>query len=441
MATMIPQDLIKKSISDQKYKNSKHRRDLVYKYLDYYSGDNTDQYITSRFKAQSFQEIPPSCFNITRKLIDRMSRIYTLGATRNVNKTYNGLSYVKDFRFKHIEKMTRLLGSVATQITFKQHPIAHYDYNPVYYFDIFTDEADPFTPTAIIYPMTQGVDDVSYTEQVKWVYWDSEYYCIHDEEGILLEEYPNVYGVLPFVFTHREHQLSEFFVAGAYDIIKTNEQANILLTEMNLGMRFHLFGQYAIEGMYAEDNITRAGSDEIMVVPEGANVNILSPKANMDDAIKLLKTMVELTAQNNHLHVVFDESSADRPSSGVALKIKDLERFQDWQDDLDLWYKYEQDFYSIEKIIAQANGFNLPDKMGVDFVEPEYPETKQDMIAWDEYLLAHNMTTEADLMVKYNKDLTAEQAKSILKKNKEANNATKQQSPFAKLLNQTPTTA
>jgi hypothetical protein len=210
---------------------------------------------------------------------------------------------------------------------------------------------------------------------------------------------------------------------------------------MNLGMRFHLFGQYAIEGMYAEDNITRAGSDEIMVVPEGANVNILSPKANMDDAIKLLKTMVELTAQNNHLHVVFDESGTERPSSGIALKIKDLERFQDWQDDLDLWYKYEQDFYRIEKVIAQVNGFSLPENMGVDFVEPEYPETKQDMIAWDEYLLAHNMTTEADLMVKYNKDLTAEQAKSILKKNKEANNATKQQSPFAKLLNQTPTTA
>lgn len=440
MATNISQELIQRSISEQKYKNAKYRRNLVYKYLDYYSGDNTEQYIQSRFKSSTFQEVPPSCFNITRKLIDRMSRVYTEGAKRNVNKTYSSLTYLKDFKFKHIEKMTRLLGSVATQVIYKQKPTPHYDYNPVYYFDIFTDESDPFTPTAIIYPMTQAVDDVSYSDKMKWVYWDDDYYAIYDDNGALMEEYPNIYGVLPFVFTHREHQLSEFFVAGAYDIIKTNEQANILLTEMNLGMRFHLFGQYAIEGMYAEDNITRAGSDEIMVVPEGANVEILSPKANMDDAIKLLKTMIELTAQNNHLNVTFDESSADRPSSGVALKIKDLERFQDWRDDLDLWYKYEQDFYNIEKLIAKANGFNLPESMGLDFTEPEYPETKQDMIAWDEYLLAHNLTTEADLMVKYNKDLTVEEAKKIIDKNKEVNNVSKQQSPFAKLLNQAPAT-
>ena len=61
------------------------RKDLVYKLLDYYTGDNTEQYIAKRFSAKAYQEVPISSFNVTRRMIDRMSRIYTLGASRSLS--------------------------------------------------------------------------------------------------------------------------------------------------------------------------------------------------------------------------------------------------------------------------------------------------------------------------------------------------------------------
>ena len=36
--------------------------------------------------------------------------------------------------------------------------------------------------------------------------------------------------------------------------------------------------------------------------------------------------MLELVAQNNHLQISFSDTNKDRPSSGIALKIKDLEK-------------------------------------------------------------------------------------------------------------------
>ena len=75
----------------------KHRRDLVNRYLDYYDGDNTYQYIKDRFKANTFQEIPPSCFNITKRFIERLSRLYTgRGAIRNVSDQYTNLTLIKN---------------------------------------------------------------------------------------------------------------------------------------------------------------------------------------------------------------------------------------------------------------------------------------------------------------------------------------------------------
>ena len=53
------QEIIAESVSANKQMIQKRRRDLVNRYLDYYDGDNTYKYIKNRFKANTFQEIPP----------------------------------------------------------------------------------------------------------------------------------------------------------------------------------------------------------------------------------------------------------------------------------------------------------------------------------------------------------------------------------------------
>ncbi len=437
-------ELIQESLKEQKQMYAKGRRDAIYKLLDYYAGDNTAQYIEDRFSADAFREIPVSEFNVTRRMIDRMSRIYTLGAQRNVSDRYDDMIHNKPFKMKHMEKMTRLIGTIATQVVFKQFPKPHFNYNPVYYFDAFFED-DPFVPSAITYPMVQNVVDVTDVAGLQYCYWDKECFIKYDENGNVLEEQMHNYGILPFVFTHREHHLNEFFVAGAYDIVAANEQVNILLTEAALGMRFQMFGQYVIEGMYEEERLMRAGSSEIMVIPEPAKLDIKTPKANVREAIDLIKAILDLTAQNNHLWITFaEDGKSDRPSSGVALKIKDLERFEDFQDDIELWELYEKDLYQVERTIAKANNIALPESIGLKFNEPEYPMSVQDQIAMDNFLIQNNVITQKDLMLKHNKHLTEQEAESVINQNRETNGqgteTEQEQSVFNRLLNQAPPT-
>jgi len=158
------QFLISESLQEQKKLYAKNRRQSIFKLLDYYAGDNTAQYIEDRFTADAFKEIPVSEFNVTRRMIDRMSRIYTLGAIRNVNNNYDNMTINKSYKMKHIEKMTRLVGTIATQVVYNAEPKPSFNYNPVYYFDAFFDD-DPFVPSAITYPLVQNVHDVSDTNK------------------------------------------------------------------------------------------------------------------------------------------------------------------------------------------------------------------------------------------------------------------------------------
>ena len=140
-----------------------------------------------------------------------------------------------------------------------------------------------------------------------------------------------------------------------------------------------------------------------------------------------------------------EDGKSDRPSSGIALKIKDLERFEDFQDDVELWESYENEFYDVEKTIAGANNIKLPNDIGLKFNEPEYPMSAQDQIAMDTFMLTNNLISQKDLMLKYNKHLTENEAEKLIETNKEANGSQEeagatgeQQSVFNRLLNQTP---
>ena len=418
--------LIKQSIKNLKFDNNQQRYRFIDKLLDYYQGDDTSKYITNYFKASAFQEIPLMSYNVTKRMIDKMSRIYTLGASRTVadkQEEYDSLIRFKDFKMKHIEKMTKLVGTIAVQVSWKDNGngLQYFEYTPFYKFDVALNPENPLEPISITYPMLMPSDDSSTAPDPLYCSWTNEYKIIYDGHENEIERIPNPYGRIPFVFFHRDHQIDNFFCYPAFDIISVNEMINILFSELSIGSRYQLFGQYVATGLYQDETIQRAGSDEIIVMPEGTDLKIISPDVNVDGGLKLARAMLELVAQNNHLNISFSETNRDRPSSGIALKIKDLEKFEDYQDDLEIFAHYERSLYDLEQTIALVNGIQLPNDFGVDFNEPEYPMMVQDEIAWNTWLLDNNMTTRAKLMVKYNKDLTPVQAEQELKENEGKN--------------------
>ncbi len=410
---------MQESIKELKLHNAKKRENHIEKLLDYYNGNDTANYISKMFSAAAFSEIPPVETNITRKFINKMSRIYTIGANRNVNDRYNDLTIMKSARMKHIERMTRLCGTIATRVVWNEGDNSpYYDYRPIYFFHVFFSD-DPFVPTAISYPMLQPVEDSSKVENLQYAYWDAEKYVHIDEGGNILNEIPHSYGVLPFVFTHRENQTDSFYVEGANDIINANEHVNIAMTEMQLGLRFQMFGQPVMTGAEM-GNKQRTGSDVTLELPEGSTYQIVAPQGNVEGVIENVKFLVELVAQNNHLWVQWSEQGGEVPS-GISLMIKDLERTEDYQDDLALWKMYEEDFFKVERQIASSFGVSLPNELGLDFKEPEYPKTVQDQILWDKHRLELNLIDETGLLLEYNNDLSQEQAELIIASNKQRN--------------------
>ncbi len=413
-------EIIQDSLTHFKEEQAKARREEVRKFLDYYSGSLTEQYIEGYFKSDAFQEIPHYNTNIVKKFVNRMSKIYTIGAKRNVNDKYLELTTVKNARMKQMERMTRLLGSTATYVMYDEME-QRFEYRPIYYFEPYFGD-NPYKPEAIVYPMMHGHADLSDTNELMYAYWDSELHLKFNENGDILEEVQHNLGVLPFVFTHREEQLDSFFVEGASDLVSANEHINITMTEMQLGLRFQMFGQPVVTGLISDNSNVRAGSDEILTLPEGSTYDIVSPEGNVEAVIENIKWQIELVALNNHLFVTFAQSGGEVPS-GISLMIKDLERHEDFIDDKELYRQYEKDFYKVEYALSQINNLGLPEvsQFKVDFSEVEYPMTPQDKIMLNEYKLKHNLTTQAQLLAEENKDLTVADAEQIIAANKLVN--------------------
>ncbi len=418
---MTVEQIIQESIKEAKLQIERARRMETRKLLDYYTGTETDKYIGDYFSADAFREIPLYSANFTRRFVNKMSRIYTVGASRNMDEQYALLTRKKDARLKHVERMTRLCGTIATQVIYRDDLTTPcFDYRPVYYFSAHFDDNNPFVPAAITYPILSGADDPSVTDKLQYAYWDSQIYVHYDENGNIMNEYEHGYGVIPFLFTHKEELIDSFFVEGATDVMSCNEQVNITMTELQLGLRFQMFGQPFITGLNGDKALERAGSDTILDLPEGASFGIVSPSGNIESVIENVKFQIDLVAQNNHLYVQFAQDGGETPS-GIALKIKDLERFEDYQDDLELWNMYEHDLYEVEKAIAGYNGIKLPEELNLDFNEPEYPKSVRDQIDLDNHRLANNLVTQGKLLVEYNKDLTIEEADAIIEENKQKN--------------------
>ena len=423
------EDIIKKSIQDLKLDNSRRRRKHVEKLLNYYTGTDTFKYIAGRegnyFDAKSFNEVPPYGMNLTKKFIDKKSRIYTLAPNRSLgnksaDKSYNDLLFYKDLRMKHIERMTNLIGTPAVRVMWEEDEDKKcFEYRVVYYYDAYFTPPNPYNPYAIIYPILNPTEDVSYTDPPTFAYWDAEVNIIYNEEGNIIAEYENPYGVLPFVFPRDMEQIDDFYGEGSSDVVATNEHVNILMTELMLGLRFQMFGQSWASGVYEDQPIARVGSDKLINLPVEGRFGIESPGGDPQKVMEIAKGMIEMLAVSKHMYVTFD-SNQDRPSSGLALRIKDFEFVEDYKDDIESWRIFESDLYDLEQKIAEVNGVSLPDKFSVDFKEPEYPRAISEQIQKDDWELANGLITLEEILKRNNSDLSLEQARNIIAKNKES---------------------
>ena len=413
--------VIKNSISQEKLKKSRARRREVEELLNFYTGTNTEFYIEDFFSPDIYSDIPIYKMNITRKFIDKMSRVYVPQAIRKFsgqeNLLYSSLTPNKNVRMKHVERMTNLLGTPALRIVWndlEENPF--FEYEPVYYFDVYFDEYSPNKPLAIMYPILSPTSDVSYVGDMKWEYWDDTVHCKYDEQGRIYFEEPNPYGILPFVFPRDMEQIDDFINEGATDIVNVNKHINITMTNLQLGLHYQMVGQPYATGVYSDEPIKRVGPDYIINVPEGGTFGIASPQGDLRGVVDTIKFQLEMLAQSRHMSINFD-SNQDRPSSGIALVIKDFEHMTDYQDDMERYRELEHAIFKVEKTIAEVNNVKLNNNFEVEFGEIEYPTTTQETIAKEQYEVEKGFVTNAELLQRRKGDITLEEAKKIIDEN------------------------
>ena len=179
--------LIKESIQDLKLNNHMARRKLTGKMLDYYEGENTAKYIEDKFKAEAFREVPPLFINFTHRFINKMARIYRTGAVRNVNDVYSSLTKFKNIKLKHVERIAKLLGTVAVRIDYNENT-QQLNYHPIYHYHPFTYDNNPLTPFAISYEINSSTDDVSQDTSPAYIYLDNERSIRYNADGKVEEE-------------------------------------------------------------------------------------------------------------------------------------------------------------------------------------------------------------------------------------------------------------
>ena len=414
--------LIRDSIKTEKLKKSRERRKEVEELLNFYTGTNTEQYIQGFFSPDIYSDIPIYKMNITRKFVDKMSRVYVPKTIRKISgqesTIYSSLTPNKNVRMKHVERMTNLLGTPALRISWNNEDEENqfFEYQLIYYFDAFFDEFNPYKPISIIYPVLNPTYDVSYSQKMQWEYWDDNIHCRYDEGGTIIFEEENPYGTIPFVFPRDMEQIDDFINEGATDIINVNKHVNITMTNLQLGLHYQMVGQPYATGVYADEPIKRVGPDYIINVPEGGTFGIASPQGDLKGVVDTIKFQLEMLAQSRHMSISFD-SNQDRPSSGIALIIKDFEHMTDYEDDMERYREIEHQIFKIERIIASANGIDIKDGFEVEFGELEYPKTTQEVITREEYELEKGFVTEEELLQKRKKDITIKQAAKIIDKN------------------------
>ncbi len=380
-----------------------------------YSGDNLKDYITPYFGPDTWREVPPARQNIIDRAIRKMALVYK-NQPEYVFKPDAPEEYdqIKRWQFfRNAERMANLLGTILL------HPVIRgdiLDYEVIWwYLPLFGE--DPFRPEAIMYPL--DIPATGKVQEMKWAYWDAEQTIIIDSNNThhVSEDNPeeiNPYGVLPFVSVHIRPQIDEYFVTGYGEALAdTNDALNVTLTEMRLGLRLNMMGQWSVSGV-PDDRKILMGVNKVVNLPENATLDVKGPTANISGAVEYLQAEYE-NAMQNIGHQVQWGGTADQPSA-ESVRAKAIESLERREDDVIVWSIADRDVYDLEVIISEAAKLGgLPKERTANYAEIEFPLSPQDERERDEWEINQGLTTAAAILIRENPDGFADEKAAIAK--------------------------
>ncbi len=398
--------------------------------IDFYRGDVVD--LIKKSFPSSWHLVPLYTNNMTKRVIDRISLVYTEPVIRHVdNVHYAGVTSMKDQDLLFAERMTNLLNIILIKASWRNGEI-RYDF--IDDFEIVTDENDKNKIVSVSFPLGAPSNILGSIDDI-WEMWtEDEIITFKNTFGadkVIIKTEENPFLTLPFVVVKtQEGRFSLTDIEPAADLAGCNAAVNVNITDVNLNIHLRSAGQpYIIGGPVVSDNDppVEMSGDTMMSIPtnpEGTtSVGILSPDDTVEGIRNNIITQYRMVAQNYHLSTAFVEGN-EQATSGVALRIRNEELRDHRKQSITLWRNVENKLYNIERQIIFTNlDVTLPHEFSVDFGEKVVILTQAEVEAQNKFDLELGLITGAQILQRRDPDRfeTLDEYQEFIDENKRVN--------------------
>ena len=387
--------------------------------MNYYRG-RTRAYVIEFFSDSTLAKVPVSNINLTRRIIDRVSLVYQVAPKRiTSNENYTEMIHKKDEKLQRFERIINLLELALIKPCWRNSRIEY---------DIITDFEpqfgdDPLEPISFTYPLAKRSEVTSLDPEL-WAYWSDTEHFIYDKadnEKKVPNDWDDInpYGIMPLIPIFRDGRPeSEFMDTDASsDLIVSNLAINVASTTAMANVMFQSFGYMWVSGE-VDNRYLEVAPDKITKLQLDSRMGVVNPPDTIKSVDALIRSNYKLLAQNYHLSTSFVDGS-EHASSGVSLKVRNLELMESRKSDIEKYRNLEIKLFEIEKLIVSAHTRNDIGVLElVDFSESVEVLSDEEQRARDDWDLSHGLIDTADILIRRNPDWTREDAEEYMAKRK-----------------------
>ena len=418
----LAESLIKDSFDQTEFAEEKARRDNVQKLIDFYNG-NQNKYTKQFILLSDTEDFPYYYSNITKRIINKVSGVYTNPAQRLINEkvdeNYNDVTKSKNVRLKVTERQSRLLGIVGLR-PFEVNGV--FDYSLIRDFQVFF-EVGKFQPSGLKYV-------VSNTNEIIFECWtDEEHFFVNNKGDEInmpdqgFESGENPYGVIPFVWCHSEELIDDFYntSGNADDLIEANLHVNMKMSELAYKYRYVAFNPPYVTGQIDENQLSWGYNKILNLQDIDAKAGTFNTMANLIQDIETIKFDIQAIERNYHLNIAW---GIDGSPSGFSLIVQNIDHTDDVDDFKDVARLWEQRLYEMEKIVGGVDGIKVKDgDFRVDFADVSHPTTvEEETKRWD-FEFKNGLSSRSDYLKDKNPEMSDDQAEEKLRLVAEENRA------------------
>ena len=399
------------------------RKADVTRKLAYYNNEQEPFVLAEIKKIYQFPErVDPVFLNITRKVINLISRVYLQDCTRIIDgkkqdqEVYAQIEEQANFptKMKAADRLSRLLGTIMLRPLWRNGQ-PDMDILTGDVLDVLTgDSPEDVRAVMVTYAAPNGR-----SEEIEFTLWTPEEYQRLDYRGRVIEAEPNPYDMIPFVPVWSEPPTSDFWLPGANDLINAQVAIDNRLTDTCYTLRFQSHGVGYIKcGSVAPDTTVNTGPGSVIFLPEKGEVGFAAPNAPIHDGLEAIDKLIKWVAVCNGLPAA-SLSTDSTEQSGRAKLVGNVELEEQRRDSIALFAKVEQQLFNLWRVVWNIHnpGRQISETatLNCDFFDPKPSVSGYEQAQQMEKLIDMNLASRVDCLIELNPDLSREEAKKRLK--------------------------